>query len=279
MAGAAIEMLHSFALLHDDVMDRATTRRGMPVAHVAFAGAYRASQSGGDADAFGDGAAILAGDLAFVWADALFDSIVAPAERLRAARHVFNQLRVEVIAGQYLDLLGDAGGCRPDEAALTVALLKSARYTVTRPLQLGAALAGGRQDTLVALGVYGDAIGVAFQMRDDILDIFGNPELTGKDVSGDLRDGKRTLLLEQASQLSDSSDAAYLCEHVGNPSITPAEVGGCRQIIARSGALASVEALISARYRIALNALTLIDDNQARHALTELAQLCAHRDA
>ena len=284
--GAAVELLHTFALLHDDVMDRAAIRRGRPAAHVAFTSAHRDRGGQGDAERFGANTAILAGDLAFVWADQLLDGVVASADCLRAVREVFSCLRNEVIAGQYLEMLVGSttlGGDRRagEEAALAVAQLKSARYTVTRPLELGAALGGPLEPgspTLGALRAYGDAIGCAFQMRDDVLDLFGDLATTGKGALADLREGKRTVLLERALRLAAPADVEHLVRSAGNADLSDADAERCRDIVARSGALASVEALIASQHRTAIDALGGIDGS-ARAALVELAHLAVEREA
>jgi geranylgeranyl diphosphate synthase type I len=281
-----MELLHAFALLHDDVMDRAAVRRGRPAAQVTFASAHRDRRGRGDAERFGNNAAILAGDLAFVWADELLDGVAASPHRLRAVRAVFGRLRDEVIAGQYLDLLaastplGEDSGAA-EETALAVARLKSARYTVTRPLELGAALGGplgAGSPTLGALRAYGDAIGCAFQMRDDVLDLFGDPATTGKGTLADLREGKRTLLLERALRLAAPAGVQHLVRSVGGSDLSDADAARCRDIVAGSGALASVEALIADQHRSAMHALRCID-GPARDVLVELARLAVDREA
>ena len=191
-----MEMLHTFALLHDDVMDRSSWRRGRPTAQRAFAAMHRDERLSGDPAWYGTSAAILAGDLAFVWADDLLDRAPLPTDLLARVRREFTTLRIEVMAGQHLDLrLGGLGDVQPS-LARRVALLKSGRYTVTRPLAMGRALAPG-DDSAVgrALDSYGDSLGVAFQMRDDILGLFGDPAVTGKSSTSDLREGKRTVLV------------------------------------------------------------------------------------
>jgi len=286
LLGATMELLHAFALLHDDVMDRAAVRRGRPAAHVTFTSAHRDRRGWGDAERFGANAAVLAGDLAFVWADELLDGVAASPDCLRAVRAVFGRLRDEVIAGQYLDLLaastplGEGSGAG-EETALAVARLKSARYTVTRPLELGAALGGplgAGSPTLGALRAYGDAIGCAFQMRDDVLDLFGDPATTGKGTLADLREGKRTLLLERALRLAAPADVDHLVRSVGGPDLSDADAARCRDIVAGSGALASVEALIADQHRSAMHALEGID-GPVRDVLVELARLAVDREA
>lgn len=288
----AVELLHTFALLHDDVMDRSASRRGRPAAHAALTALHRAEGRVGNSDWFGVSAAILAGDLTFVWADELFDATDLPAEAVARARQVFATLRAEVIAGQYLDLglaadptalggalPGAAQGASAERAAEKVALLKSARYTVTRPLLLGAGLAGPVDPQLEgALRTYGDAVGVAFQMRDDVLGLFGEPDETGKGVLEDVREGKRTLLLLRAMRLATPGQRAVLYARVGDPHLDEAGAARVQEVVAATGALASVEALIAAQQVLARSALAGVPQ-PARDALDELATLAIERRA
>jgi geranylgeranyl diphosphate synthase type I len=272
---AAVEMLHTFALLHDDVMDRADTRRGRPVARRGFAAVHAAERLEGDAEWFGTSAAILAGDLAFLWADQLLDA--APSPCLARVRRIFTTLRVEVMAGQYLDLrLEGATSIHPDEAR-RVALLKSGRYTVTRPLQLGWALTAGPDDAVArALARYGDAIGLAFQLRDDILGLFGDPALTGKSSCDDLRAGKRTLLMLRTLTLASPRERSVLERSLGDRHLDDGAVERCREIVAESGALASVETLLATQLATAVRAVGELPD-PVRSALTALAATAVHR--
>src|SRR5688500_10955173 len=185
-AGAALELLHTFALIHDDVMDGSITRRGLDAVHIDFEGRHALSSWRGEGRRFGEGVAILVGDLAFVYADLLM--VDAP----RPAVDVFNELRLEVNIGQYLDLLGTVRGNGTKEAAHRICVYKSGKYTVERPLHLGAALAGRFDEMAPALSAYGLPLGEAFQLRDDLLGAFGDEDLLGKPVGDDLREGKPT---------------------------------------------------------------------------------------
>jgi len=255
---AAVELLHTFALVHDDVIDRSPARRGGPSVHVALA-------AGRDAW-FGTSAAIVAGDLAFVWADELLDAACVDRPLVREA---WTTLRTEVIAGQYLDMhLSMADACTGADP-LRVALLKSGRYTVTRPLELGARLAGADDDTVGRLLAYGDAAGVAFQLRDDVLGVFGDEAVTGKDAFSDLREGKRTLLVARAFELGGRAARQELARHLGDVELTEDGAARCRAIIAESGALASVEARIAAEVMAAASSLHAVAE-PARTALAEL---------
>lgn len=273
---AAVELLHTFALLHDDVMDRSATRRGRPSAYAGFAQRHLDGGRLGDSDWFGCSAAILAGDLTYVWADELFDATDLPADAVARARAVFTTLRREVIAGQHLDLVLAADPAAHEDGARHVALLKSARYTVTRPLELGAALAPQGHLVAPALAAYGDAVGIAFQMRDDILGLFGDPAVTGKSALDDLREGKRTVLVLRALRLADDRQRRVLEACLGDPDLDEARAAEARAAVADSGALASVEALLSAQHALALEALAGLPE-PAASALRELAGLAIER--
>lgn len=275
-AAAAVQMLHTFALIHDDIMDRSPLRRGRPAVHESLAAAHRQEGLGGDPAWFGVGGAILAGDLAFVWADQLLDNADLPNDAIERARSVFTDLRVEVMAGQYLDLRLAGLLAASEEDSLRVALLKSGRYTVTRPLQLGAAV-GGRDARLgQALAAYGDAVGLAFQLRDDVLGLFGQPETTGKGTLEDLREGKRTVLMLRALHLAGPQDRAVLSRLLGDRDVDEADAEDARRIVVETGALAAVEKTLVAQQELARRALAPVP-SPAREALAELAELALFR--
>lgn len=273
----AVELLHAFALVHDDVMDRGEERRGRPTVHRVLAGQHDAEALLGDRDWFGVGGAVLAGDLLFVWADRLLDGAPVDPAALDRARRVFTDLRVEVMAGQFLDLRLAGLPQADEEEALRVALLKSGRYTVTRPLQLGAALAGSTRELDAALDAYGDAVGVAFQLRDDVLGVFGDPEVTGKGAAEDLREGKRTLLVLRALAQADPSDRDRLAAGLGDPDLDERDAQALRGIIERSGALEAVESSLQERRARAHRALDPVPE-PARSALGALAEQAVRRD-
>jgi geranylgeranyl diphosphate synthase type I len=261
-------------------MDRSAVRRGRPTAHTALRDRHRVEGRSGDAAWFGTSAAVLAGDLVYVWADELLNRAPLSSTRLTRARTVFTTLREEVIAGQHLDLLlaADAGA---DEArARQVALLKSARYTVTRPLLLGAALAPIPDGERVAgaLTAYGDSVGLAFQLRDDILGLYGDPRVTGKGDLDDLHEGKRTVLMLRALRLADDPQRSVLEAALGNPSLDERGADRVREIVMATGALASVEALLGAEHSRAIEAIDDLPD-APRAALVDLAQLAIRRSA
>ena len=274
---AAVELLHTFALIHDDIMDRSPERRGRPAVHASLAASHREQGHRGDPDWFGVGGAILAGDLAFVWADQLLDGANLSAEALGRVREVFGALRVEVMAGQYLDLRLAGLSSATEEDATRVALLKSGRYTVTRPLQMGAAIADADIKVEAALCGYGDAVGLAFQLRDDVLGLFGDPATTGKGAVEDLREGKRTLLMLRALHMCDDIGRKALERMLGNPNVDGEDAARARDIITGCGAVTSIERLCVDQHEQALAALSPVD-SAARTALEQLADLALFRD-
>ena len=252
-AAAALELLHACALVHDDVMDASATRRGRPSAHAAFAELHRSSGFTGSADSFGAAAAILLGDLLLSWADAMF----ASANLGVASRSVWDGMRELVMAGQYLDVLVQARGAYSADDALRVAMYKTSKYTVEGPLHFGAAAAGADSATLVALTEYGIPLGEAFQLRDDVLGVFGDPSRTGKPAGDDLREGKRTLLVALAMDAADERQAGLLRTHLGSgASLDDATIAELRSVIVDTGALDDVEKRISRRAVEAQQALT-----------------------
>lgn len=272
-AAAAVELLHAFALVHDDIMDRSPSRRGMPAVHERLAARHTTEGLAGDPFWFGVGGGILAGDLLFVWADQLLEEARLD---LRRARQVFIHLRVEVMAGQYLDLRLAGLPHADEEASLRVSLLKSGRYTVTRPLQLGAALAAADPVLDRALSSFGDAVGIAFQLRDDVLGLFGEPETTGKGALEDLREGKRTLLVLKARARARGPDRALLDELVGCRELDWDGADRVREVVRDSGALEEVEALVDRYVAKAARALVCVPE-PAASALRTLAESATQR--
>jgi geranylgeranyl diphosphate synthase, type I len=269
--GAGLELLHAFALVHDDVMDGSTRRRGRPAVHTRFADAHTRHERRGEARRFGEGAAILVGDFAFVYADMLFAA--APAE----ARPVFDELRLELCAGQFLDLAATAEGSRDRARAELIERYKSGKYTVERPLHLGAALAGRLPELAGPLSAFGVPTGRAFQLRDDLLDVFGDPELTGKPLGDDLREGKVTPLLAAAVD----ADPAFAVELDGLTTgpIDDVVLERVRARLVAAGAVAEVEGTIAALVDEALEALDAGPiTGRAAFELADLARFVAWRD-
>jgi geranylgeranyl pyrophosphate synthase len=279
-AVAALEFVHTSALVHDDVMDGAATRRGRPATHLGFAGRHGDQGLSGDPGMFGVGAAILVGDLALVWSDELLRCSGLSDAALTRARAVWDTMRTEVTAGQYLDLLRAGGGLPGPEGAMKVARYKSAGYTIQRPLLLGAALAGADPQVADAYTEIGLPLGEAFQLRDDVLGVYGDPAVTGKSSDDDLREGKRTLLVALAEQAADDDGRRLLHEALGNPDAGPEQFAALRRLIEQTGARASVERRIAERTdeaRRAIDDAPLPDD--ARAALHALAVAATTRTA
>ena len=271
-AAACLELLHACALIHDDVMDGSDTRRGRPAVHRRFATLHRGSGWQGDGEGFGRSAAILLGDLCLIWADEMLVTSGLPAESLVRGQRVYDQMRVELMAGQYLDLLEQVLGGPSIARALRVARYKSAKYTIEGPLHLGAVLAGAGPDVLASFTAYGVPLGEAFQLRDDVLGVFGDPAETGKPAGDDLREGKRTALVAAAAERANPGQAAVLRRHLGDPRLDPTGVTALREVITRTGALADVECMIAQRTDEARTALAMAPiTEEARIVLGELS--------
>lgn len=279
---SALELLHACALVHDDVIDNSATRRGMPTVHMQFADLHRGRDWRGSAEQFGLSAAILLGDLALVWADDIVGTADLPRDAQRRVQRVWADIRTEVLGGQYLDIVNESSGADSIASAMTVNTYKTASYTVSRPLQLGAAAAADRPDVLAAFHELGTDLGVAFQLRDDVLGVFGDPAVTGKPSGDDLRSGKRTVLLAEAVELAEKSDpaAATLLRNGIGTELSDAQVGELCRVIESVGALAAVEDRIDLLTRRALETLNAATINeQAQAGLTELARLASNRSA
>jgi geranylgeranyl diphosphate synthase, type I len=275
---ASLELVHASALIHDDLMDRSDTRRGEPSVHRRFAGHHRAQGWVGDADGFGESAALLLGDLCLVWSDELLQTGGLDAQVVARGRPVFDEMRTEVTVGQYLDVLSQASGDTSVERAGTVARLKSAKYTVERPLLLGAALAGAPDDLEAAYSAYGLPLGEAFQLRDDMLGVFGDPAQTGKPAGDDLREGKRTYLVAAAFESAGPAGRELLRRLLGDPDLDPAGVEALRAVIVASGAAARTERRITALTDAALAALDRDTVNpEAHQVLVDLAIAATRR--
>jgi geranylgeranyl diphosphate synthase type I len=254
-AAASLELLHGCALIHDDVMDGSSTRRGRPSVHTAFTTMHANGGFTGDRHVFGTAAAIVVGDLLLSWADAMFHGAGFDAESATRARHVYDDMRQQVMAGQYLDVLVQARGAFSAEDALRVAKYKTSKYTVEGPLQFGAAAAGAPADIVEAISAYGLPLGEAFQLRDDVLGVFGDPDRTGKPSGDDLREGKQTMLVALAMDEADAGQAALLRSGLGDRGLTDDGVAAICNVIVATGALARVEARIAERTKQARTAL------------------------
>ncbi|WP_246159374.1 polyprenyl synthetase family protein [Nocardioides antri] len=253
-AAASLELLHASALVHDDLMDASDTRRGRPATHRGFAVLHGEQSWPGDPDQYGAAAAILLGDLLLSWSDELLRRCGLPWDRVGPALDVLDLCRSEVIAGQFLDVSVQARGRATVADAMTVLRYKSAKYSIERPLHVGAALAGAGPETLAALTAFGLPLGEAFQLRDDLLGVFGDPATTGKPAGDDLVEGKRTVLVALALDSAPAADAERLDAALGT-ALDEREVAELRGIIDRSGAHAQVETMIDDLAKQAVSAL------------------------
>ena len=270
-AGCALEILHAFALAHDDVMDASPTRRGAPTVWRKFVQRHRDRGWHGEDRRFGEAAAVLAGDMAMVLADRTLGR-ASPETRA-----VWDELRTELNMGQYLDVVGSARGSATADEARRIIEHKTARYTVVRPLQLGAALAG-RADLAESLARHGRPVGMAFQLRDDVLGAFGDPAATGKPVGDDLREGKPTLLMAMARAAATPAQLGVL-DAIGSE-MDDKTVSEVQQVIVETGALASLEEEIAALLDEALDALRALPNvSAAKDALAATARFVALRRA
>ncbi len=276
----ALELLHTCALLHDDVIDQAPSRRGRPSVHHAFAEQHGAQDWRGDGDAYGRAVAILLGDLAFVQADELFLDARVPDRTLLTAFRRFTLLREEVMAGQALDLHAAVAGVTDRELALRIATLKSGRYSVARPLEIGALLAGADGELIDQLRAFGDPLGRAFQLADDLLGVFGDAQSTGKSTSSDLAEGKRTLLIAEALHRLAPAEATELDAMLGHGPLDASAAARARALLERSGAREATSSTIADNITEALRALDALEvDPTARDALVVIADYLGARSS
>lgn len=253
---AAAEMLHVFALAHDDIIDDSEYRRGLPAVHREWDEWHQQQGLRGSPARFGASAGLLIGDLALALSDRLLDSAEIPHDRARALREVWNTMREEVIEGQFLDVLASSRQApAPEEAIWSILSLKSGKYTLERPLHLGAVAAGAGEDMLAAFSAFGIPLGRAFQIQDDILGLFGDADAIGKSVESDVREGKSTLLISRAYAVACDEDRALLASVWGNPRASPADVDRVRAIVTATGARAYAEQQARTLLAEALDAL------------------------
>lgn len=280
--GAAIEMVQAAALIHDDVIDHSPMRRGRPAVHVAAEEAHRHAGLIGDSADYGVATAIVLGDLALSWSEQMAAQLEQTASldigSASRARDEFDLLRTEVMSGQYLDILHQAGGLSsaadPEEAALRVIRWKTVPYTVDRPVRIGAALMGADTDLLDELTRWAIDVGTAFQLRDDLLSIVGDEAATGKPVGGDIREGKRTVLLARTEAAADASGMALLRATVGRADASQEQVQSVCDLMRTTGAVNSVATDVRTR---AERAQALLEESQLLSPLgaAGLGQLAA----
>jgi geranylgeranyl diphosphate synthase type I len=266
----ALELLHAFALVHDDVMDGSPTRRGSPTTWARYIRRHEAGHWQGEDRRFGEAAAILVGDIAMVMADRCIGNATPEV------RAVWDALRTELNMGQYLDVLGTVTGDVSAESARTIMRNKTAGYTIVRPLQLGAALAG-RAELADDLAAHGMPLGIAFQLRDDMLGAFGDSERTGKPVGDDLNEGKPTVLMALAREAADPAQAAVL-DKAGSP-MGADDIAAIQQVMVDTGAVAASETETERLLGEALAAIEVLPDHHdSRAALRALADYVVERD-
>ena len=277
-AAAGLEMLHAAALVHDDLIDDSETRRGRPATHSRFAGMHRAALMPSSATAFGSASAILLGDLLLSWSWSMVSEAVRDNPYGAGVLTAFDAMCTEMMAGQYLDVLEQARGGHSVETALRVARFKSSKYTVERPLHVGAAAAGAPENIVASLSAFGVPLGEAFQLRDDILGVFGDPAHTGKPAGDDLREGKRTVLVALAHAQADATGRGQLDRGLGRADLDDDGIAELRAVIVGSGALDEVERMIADRTAVAQDALGgAVIRPDARDALATLATAATQR--
>ncbi|QFZ22208.1 polyprenyl synthetase family protein [Saccharothrix syringae] len=272
LVGAALELFHSSALVHDDIMDRSALRRGRPTVHRLLAERF------GD-ERLGVNTAILVGDLCFGWSGELLDELEVDPARMVAVRDLLHTMRIELIAGQYLDLARKVRGTAdPVRAAWRVIRLKTARYTVELPLRIGAALAGADAALMRACGAYGRPVGEAYQLRDDLLGVFGDPRDTGKPALDDLREGKHTVLMALARQQATPEQREVITALLGAPDLDRGQAERLRAAVRATGAGERVERLIAVRVERALGVVRAgAFHPSAKPVLTELVAQATRR--
>ncbi|MFC7849593.1 polyprenyl synthetase family protein [Arthrobacter sp. NPDC057388] len=284
-AGAALELFQAAALIHDDIIDRSDTRRGGPSVHRRFSQLHEAQGWALDSERFGHAAAILAGDLCLSFSEEAFTDIGETAASGSRARLIFNLMRAEVMAGQYLDILEEVAGPVRDRAgavsrAQSIIRFKSAKYSTEHPLALGGALGGASDELLRGYSAFALPLGEAFQLRDDVLGVFGDPVTTGKPAGDDLREGKRTVLVAFALDLATPEESAFIDSKLGSPELGEEDVAELRRIIADCGALQATEVLIEEFGAAAYAALELLPlDDLPKTALRRLAEATVSRAA
>ncbi len=273
-AMAGLEFLHTFALVHDDVMDNSATRRGEPSLHQRYRMDHVREGLRGSPEHYGNAMAILAGDLAFALADRMFQPLGF------RPRQVFSELKVEVNLGQYLDIAGGVMRESSLERSERTAIYKSAKYTVERPMHIGSALSGGSDRALALISKFAVPLGLAFQLKDDILGAFGDAAVTRKPVGDDLREGKPTLLVALARRELSPEERSVFDEHFGQAGLDTDGIGILQRLIAGSGAVGRLEDRIDGLLQEAVDVLDRLPfTREARIALAELTAFVVDREA
>lgn len=287
-AASALEVFHAAALVHDDIMDNSDTRRGLPAVHRRFEALHRAGGWPGSADGFGRSSALLLGDLLLSWSDELFDAglaRLASRDAAHAARAEFNLMRTEVTAGQYLDIYEESAWLAHPEAELLsrahrVIVYKSAKYSIEAPLAIGASVGGASIAQIAALREFGLPLGIAYQLRDDLLGVFGDPAVTGKPSGDDLREGKRTVLIALARPALPAHVRRLLDELLGDSSLDDQQIAMLQTAVRESGAVDQLERMIDRNVEKAKAAIADAPiTGSARDQLVQLAESATRRTA
>jgi geranylgeranyl diphosphate synthase, type I len=277
-ASAGLELLHAFALLQDDVMDAASSRRGRPAAHLQFSQWHRNRKLSGPAERFGESAAILLGDLCLIWAEQMLRESGLEYRSLQQAWPRYDAMRTELAVGQFADLASDVRDLPSMDTVLEVARRKSGNYTVRRPLEIGAAMSGCSDRTISGLGRYGEAVGEAFQLRDDLLGVFGAASVTGKPDGQDLIERKATSVVIAAHQLADPSTRRQLTQLMNTGDLDDSAIERWRTLIVTTGAVQWIEDTITDRVTSALHELDQLRISEpVRAALKNMAAVSTER--
>jgi geranylgeranyl diphosphate synthase type I len=280
-AMAALELLQACALIHDDLMDGSDTRRGKPSIHRHFETIHVQDELDGFAPQYGLSAAVLLGDLALVWSDQMLNSAGLTTEQFARVFPYYNEMRVELMAGQFLDIHEQTQKTTSVDRSMKIARYKSGKYTIERPLHLGAAMTSSPSPELfAALSAYGLPLGEAFQLRDDLLGVFGDPSVTGKPAGDDLREGKRTVLIAMTNDRQSEAQREIARKHFGKPDLDARGVDLLREIIESTGARAELEATIERLTDQALTAAhSAVFTKDGNAMLAELANVATKRSS
>jgi len=277
-ACASLELIHVCALIHDDVMDNSDTRRGAPSIHKLFESKHLKLNLSGSAAQFGRAAAILMGDLALVWSAQMLHNAGLPMDKLIRVLPFYDEMRVELMAGQYLDVFEQSLASQSIERSLKVARFKSGKYTIERPLHFGGALGNASELFISTLSSYGIPLGEAFQLRDDLLGVFGDSLQTGKPSGDDLREGKRTALIASAMERANTSQLTKLSSLIGDPNLSERDIIILQEIIIETGAQSHIESMINKLAKNSLDALTYEGfSEEGKKLLTDLVQISTNR--
>jgi geranylgeranyl diphosphate synthase type I len=278
---AALELLQACALIHDDLMDGSDTRRGKPSIHRHFETIHVREELDGFAPQYGLSAAVLLGDLALVWSDQMLNSAGLTTEQFARVFPYYNEMRVELMAGQFLDIHEQTQKTTNVDRSMKIARYKSGKYTIERPLHLGAAMTSSSSpEIFAALSAYGLPLGEAFQLRDDLLGVFGDPSVTGKPAGDDLREGKRTVLIAMTNDRQSESQREIARKYFGKPDLDAQGVELLREIIESTGARAELEATIDRLTNEALAAAqSAVFTEDGNALLAELANIATKRSS